>query len=110
MQDHVQTLAEVIREARVRARLSMRELARRSGLSAARISRIEAGEVERPSSCNISKTREGPRSGCAAAACFRGAYSGGEGGAGAPATGDRGAARAEQSRAHPCSFAARRRE
>jgi transcriptional regulator with XRE-family HTH domain len=43
-----QTLAEVIREARVRARLSMRELARRSGLSAAQISRIEAGEVERP--------------------------------------------------------------
>jgi transcriptional regulator with XRE-family HTH domain len=32
----------------VRARLSMRGLARRSGLSAAQISRIEAGEVERP--------------------------------------------------------------
>jgi transcriptional regulator with XRE-family HTH domain len=48
MQEHGQTLAEVIREARVRARLSMRELARRSGLSAAQISRIEAGEVERP--------------------------------------------------------------
>ena len=48
MQDEVQTLAGVIREARVRARLSMRELARRSGLSAAQISRIEAGEVERP--------------------------------------------------------------
>jgi transcriptional regulator with XRE-family HTH domain len=48
MQDHVQTLAEVLREARVRARLSMRALARRSGLSAAQISRIEAGEVERP--------------------------------------------------------------
>ena len=48
MQDQVQTLAEVIREARVRARLSMRELARRSGLSAAQISRIEAREVERP--------------------------------------------------------------
>jgi transcriptional regulator with XRE-family HTH domain len=48
MPDQVQTLAEVIREARVRARLSMRELARRSGLSAAQISRIEAGEVERP--------------------------------------------------------------
>ena len=48
MQEHVQTLAEVIRDARVRARLSMRELARRSGLSAAQISRIEAGEVERP--------------------------------------------------------------
>ena len=48
MQEQVQTLAEVIREARVRARLSMRELARRSGLSAAQISRIEAGEVERP--------------------------------------------------------------
>src|SRR3990170_2142136 len=48
MQEQVQTLAEVTREARVRARLSMRGLARRSGLSAAQISRIEAGEVERP--------------------------------------------------------------
>jgi transcriptional regulator with XRE-family HTH domain len=42
------TMAELAREARVRARLSMRGLARRSGLSAAQISRIEAGEVERP--------------------------------------------------------------
>jgi transcriptional regulator with XRE-family HTH domain len=42
------TMAEVIKEARVRARLSMRGLARRSGLSAAQVSRIEAGEVERP--------------------------------------------------------------
>jgi transcriptional regulator with XRE-family HTH domain len=42
------TLAEVTKEARVRARLSMRGLARRSGLSAAQISRIEAGEVEQP--------------------------------------------------------------
>jgi transcriptional regulator with XRE-family HTH domain len=48
MQDQEQRLAEVTREARVRARLSMRGLARRSGLSAAQISRIEAGEVERP--------------------------------------------------------------
>jgi transcriptional regulator with XRE-family HTH domain len=48
VQDQVPTLAEVIREARVRARLSMRELARRSGLSTAQISRIEAGGVERP--------------------------------------------------------------
>ena len=53
MQDQEQTLAELTmaeltREARVRARLSMRGLARRSGLSAAQISRIEAGEVERP--------------------------------------------------------------
>ena len=53
MQDQEQALAEVTmaeltREARVRARLSMRGLARRSGLSAAQISRIEAGEVERP--------------------------------------------------------------
>jgi transcriptional regulator with XRE-family HTH domain len=53
MQDQEQTLAEltmaeVTREARVRGRLSMRGLARRSGLSAAQISRIEAGEVERP--------------------------------------------------------------
>jgi transcriptional regulator with XRE-family HTH domain len=42
------TVAGLIREARVRARVSMRGLARRSGLSAAQISRIEAGEVERP--------------------------------------------------------------
>jgi len=42
------TMAEVIKDARARARLSMRGLARRSGLSAAQISRIEAGEVERP--------------------------------------------------------------
>jgi len=48
MEDQDQTLAEVTKEARVRARLSMRGLARRSGLSAAQISRIEAGEVERP--------------------------------------------------------------
>src|SRR6266545_63716 len=53
MQDPEQALAEVtmagvIREARTRARLSMRGLARRSGLSAAQVSRIEAGEVERP--------------------------------------------------------------
>src|SRR6266540_1730751 len=47
MQDQV-TMAEVTREARVRAGLSMRGLARRSGLSAAQVSRIEAGEVERP--------------------------------------------------------------
>jgi transcriptional regulator with XRE-family HTH domain len=44
----VVTMAELTKEARTRARLSMRGLARRSGLSAAQISRIEAGEVERP--------------------------------------------------------------
>src|SRR2546423_14073664 len=48
MQDQVQTMAEVTREARVGAGLSMRGLARRSGLAAAQVSRIEAGEVERP--------------------------------------------------------------
>jgi transcriptional regulator with XRE-family HTH domain len=49
VQDQGQTtLAEVTKAARVRAGLSMRGLARRSGLSAAQISRIEAGEVERP--------------------------------------------------------------
>src|SRR5256885_10151626 len=42
------TMAELTKEARTRARLSMRALARRSGLSAAQVSRIEAGEVERP--------------------------------------------------------------
>src|SRR2546426_6295360 len=48
MQVQAQTLAELTKEARLRARLSMRGLARRSGLSAAQISRIEAGEVEQP--------------------------------------------------------------
>jgi transcriptional regulator with XRE-family HTH domain len=48
MQEQEQTLAELTKEARVCARLSMRGLARRSGLSAAQVSRIEAGEVERP--------------------------------------------------------------
>src|SRR6476619_7563133 len=55
MQDQEQTLAEVIKEARVRARLSMRRLARRSGLSAAHVSRIEAGEVERPAAETLVK-------------------------------------------------------
>jgi transcriptional regulator with XRE-family HTH domain len=41
-------MAGLTREARLRAGLSMRGLARRSGLSAAQVSRIEAGEVERP--------------------------------------------------------------
>jgi transcriptional regulator with XRE-family HTH domain len=55
MQDQEHTLAEVTKEARVRARLSMRGLARRSGLSAAQISRIEAGEVERPAAETLVK-------------------------------------------------------
>src|SRR6266508_695758 len=48
-------MAGVIREARTRARLSMRGLARRSGLSAAQVSRIEAGEVERPAAETLVK-------------------------------------------------------
>src|SRR6266566_6285849 len=48
VQEQEQTLAELTKEARMRAGLSMRGLARRSGLSAAQVSRIEAGEVERP--------------------------------------------------------------
>jgi transcriptional regulator with XRE-family HTH domain len=48
VQEQEHTLAELTKEARMRAGLSMRGLARRSGLSAAQISRIEAGEVERP--------------------------------------------------------------
>jgi transcriptional regulator with XRE-family HTH domain len=60
MQDQEQTQAEVTmagvtKEARTRARLSMRGLARRSGLSAAQISRIEAGEVERPAAETLVK-------------------------------------------------------
>jgi transcriptional regulator with XRE-family HTH domain len=49
------TMAELTREVRTRARLSMRGLARRSGLSAAQISRIEAGEVERPAAETLVK-------------------------------------------------------
>jgi transcriptional regulator with XRE-family HTH domain len=49
------TMAGVTKEARTRARLSMRGLARRSGLSAAQISRIEAGEVERPAAETLVK-------------------------------------------------------
>ena len=48
-------MAELTKEARTRARLSMRGLARRSGLSAAQISRIEAGEVERPAAETLVK-------------------------------------------------------
>jgi transcriptional regulator with XRE-family HTH domain len=48
-------MAEVTREARLRAGLSMRGLARRSGLSAAQVSRIEAGEVERPAAETLVK-------------------------------------------------------
>src|SRR5881409_2099701 len=55
MRDRVQTMAEVTREARSRARLSMRGLARRSGLSAAQVSRIEACEVERPAAETLVK-------------------------------------------------------
>jgi transcriptional regulator with XRE-family HTH domain len=60
MQDREQplaavTMAELTKEARTRARLSMRGLARRSGLSAAQISRIEAGEVERPAAETLVK-------------------------------------------------------
>ncbi len=60
MQDQEQALAELTmagltKEARTRARLSMRGLARRSGLSAAQISRIEAGEVERPAAETLVK-------------------------------------------------------
>src|SRR5437667_12892039 len=49
------TMAVVTREARVRASLSMRGLARRSGLSAAQVSRIEASEVERPAAETLVK-------------------------------------------------------
>jgi transcriptional regulator with XRE-family HTH domain len=55
MQDQEQTLAKLTKEARVRERLSMRGLARRSGLSAAQVSRIEAGEVERPAAETLVK-------------------------------------------------------
>jgi transcriptional regulator with XRE-family HTH domain len=49
------TMAELTKEARTRAGLSMRGLARRSGLSAAQVSRIEAGEVERPAAETLVK-------------------------------------------------------
>lgn len=44
------TLAEVVRAAREREGISLRELARRARVSAGQISRIEAGEVAKPSS------------------------------------------------------------
>jgi transcriptional regulator with XRE-family HTH domain len=55
MKAELTSLAGLIKEARVRARLSMRGLARRSGLSAAQVSRIEAGEVERPAAETLVK-------------------------------------------------------
>ncbi|MFY9579842.1 MAG: helix-turn-helix domain-containing protein [Gaiellaceae bacterium] len=60
MQDREQpvaavSMAELTKEARTHGRLSMRGLARRSGLSAAQISRIEAGEVERPAAETLVK-------------------------------------------------------
>src|SRR5438105_6110684 len=55
MHEELTRLAGVIKEARVRASLSMRGLARRSGLSAAQVSRIEAGEVERPAAETLVK-------------------------------------------------------
>jgi transcriptional regulator with XRE-family HTH domain len=55
MQAKLTSLAGLIKEARMRARLSMRGLARRSGLSAAQVSRIEAGEVERPAAETLVK-------------------------------------------------------
>src|SRR3954453_2966697 len=39
----------LVRAGREQHRISLRELGRRSGISAGQISRIEAGEVERPS-------------------------------------------------------------
>jgi transcriptional regulator with XRE-family HTH domain len=42
-------VAGAVAEARSKASLSMRELARKSGLSAAQVSRIEAGDVAKPS-------------------------------------------------------------
>lgn len=42
-------ICDLVREARTTRGLSLRELARRSGVSAGQLSRIEAGDVERPS-------------------------------------------------------------
>ncbi len=47
-------LREVIREAREELELSIRELARRSGISAGQISRIESGDVDKPSPSTLS--------------------------------------------------------
>src|SRR5438876_2953267 len=55
MEGELTRLAGVIKGARRRARLSMRGLARRSGLSAAQVSRIGAGEVERPAAETLVK-------------------------------------------------------
>ena len=101
MQDQEQALAaevamaEVIREARVRARLSMRGLARRSGLSAAQISRIEAGEVEWPAAetlVKLAKALDRDASSFLSSPTYQRSQ-----GTAASAAGDRGAARAGQS-------------
>jgi transcriptional regulator with XRE-family HTH domain len=47
------SLNEVIKEAREKQGIGLRELARRSGVSAGQISRIESGEVERPSRATL---------------------------------------------------------
>lgn len=46
-------LGEAIREARSRSHVGLRELSRRSGVSAGQISRIETGVVEQPSIATI---------------------------------------------------------
>jgi transcriptional regulator with XRE-family HTH domain len=48
IKDGVRVLGDLLRDARRQRRISLRELARRSGVSAGQLSRIEAGEVEQP--------------------------------------------------------------
>ena len=100
MQEHVQTLAEVIREARAR----VYRCGSWRGGAASRLRR-SAGSRRARSNDPVAETlvRLAKALGRDAQLLLvRGAYSGDERTA-APATGDRGAARAEQSRAHPCS-------
>jgi transcriptional regulator with XRE-family HTH domain len=51
--ERVLALGDVIKHAREEQGIALRELARRSGVSAGQISRIEAGEVERPSRATL---------------------------------------------------------
>lgn len=52
-------LSDVIKEGREDQGIALRELARRSGVSAGQISRIESGEVERPSRATLTSLATG---------------------------------------------------
>ena len=92
----------------MRAGLSMRGLARRSGLSAAQISRIEAGEVERPAAETLVKLAKALDRDAQLLLVFAG-YIGGARARRLLRAGGRGPARARQSGAGPRTGATRGR-